>query len=222
MDGNGRWAQQRGLPRLEGHRAGTDNVNRLLEAMERHGIRYVTLFAFSTENWSRPREEVLGLMSILQDVVERETPSLHRKNVRLRYLGRTDRLTRQLREAIQRALKLTEDNTGLCLSVAFDYGGRDEIVQAAQRIVRDGVPPEQITEGLFQSYLYTRDLPDPDLIIRTGGEQRLSNFLPWQSVYSEYYCSPLFWPDFDEPELERVLEAYGQRKRRFGGLDSQG
>ncbi|MBI4197494.1 MAG: di-trans,poly-cis-decaprenylcistransferase [Chloroflexi bacterium] len=222
MDGNGRWAQQRGLPRLEGHRAGTDNVNNLLESMERYGIRYVTLFAFSTENWSRPREEVLGLMAILQDVVERETPTLHRKNVRLRYLGRTDRLTPQLREAIQRALNLTEGNTGLCLSVAFDYGGRDEIVQAARRIVQDGVLPEQITEGLFQSYLYTRDLPDPDLIIRTGGEQRLSNFLPWQSVYSEYYCSPLFWPDFDEPELERVLEAYGQRKRRFGGLDSQG
>ncbi|MBI2172470.1 MAG: di-trans,poly-cis-decaprenylcistransferase [Chloroflexi bacterium] len=222
MDGNGRWAQQRGLPRLEGHRAGTDNVNNLLESMERYGIRYVTLFAFSTENWSRPREEVLGLMAILQDVVERETPTLHRKNVRLRYLGRTDRLTPQLQEAIQRALNLTQGNTGLCLSVAFDYGGRDEIVQAARRIVQDGVLPEQITEGLFQSYLYTRDLPDPDLIIRTGGEQRLSNFLPWQSVYSEYYCSPLFWPDFDEPELERVLEAYGQRKRRFGGLDSQG
>ncbi|MBI4312491.1 MAG: di-trans,poly-cis-decaprenylcistransferase [Chloroflexi bacterium] len=220
MDGNGRWAQRRGLPRWEGHRAGTDNVNSILEAMEQLGVKYVTLFAFSTENWNRPREEVLGLMALLQDVVERETGRLHQRNVRVRYLGRTDRLTPQLRECIQRSLDMTKHNTGLNLSLAFDYGGRDEIVHAVRRIVQDGIPPEQITEDLFQQYLYTSDLPDPDLIIRTGGELRLSNFLPWQSVYSEYYCSPVFWPDFDRDELERVLEAYSQRKRRFGGLDA--
>jgi len=221
MDGNGRWAQQRGLPRLEGHRAGTDNVNRLLEAMEKYGVKYVTLFAFSTENWSRPKDEVMGLMAILQDVVERETAALHKKNVRLRYLGRTDRLSSDLRDTIQRALELTRNNTGLNLSVAFDYGGRDEIIQAVRRIVKDCVPPEQITEELLGRYLYTKDLPDPDLIVRTGGEQRLSGFLPWQSVYSEYYYSAVFWPDFDETELDQVLEAYSQRKRRFGGLDTR-
>ncbi len=220
MDGNGRWAQQRGLPRLEGHRAGTDNVNRLLEAMGRYGIKYVTLYAFSTENWSRPRDEVMGLMAILQDVVAREAANLHSQNVRLRYLGRTDRLTPALWQAIRSALELTQSNTGLNLSVAFDYGGRDEIVQAVRRIVREGIPPGEITEELFQRYLYTCELPDPDLVIRTGGEQRLSNFLTWQSAYSEYYCSNVFWPDFDEAELERVLEAFSQRKRRFGGLDS--
>ncbi|MBI4339867.1 MAG: di-trans,poly-cis-decaprenylcistransferase [Chloroflexi bacterium] len=218
MDGNGRWAQRQGLPRLEGHRAGTDNLNRILEAMEKHGVRYVTLFAFSTENWSRPWEEVMGLMAILKSVVEREALNLHRKNVRLRYLGRTDRLSPDLWASIQWALELTRANTGLNLSVAFDYGGRDEIVQAIHRIVKDNIPPEQITEELFGRYLYTKDLPDPDLIIRTGGEQRLSGFLPWQSVYSEYYSSLVFWPDFDEAELDRVLLAYSHRERRFGSL----
>ncbi|MBI4202129.1 MAG: di-trans,poly-cis-decaprenylcistransferase [Chloroflexi bacterium] len=221
MDGNGRWAQSRGLPRLEGHRAGTDNVNRLLKAVHRHGIQYLTLFAFSTENWSRPQEEVLGLMAILREVVERETPHLHKENVRLRYLGRTDRLTPELHTAIQDALDLTGCNTGLNLNVAFDYGGRDEIIRAIRRILQAGISADEVTEEVFRTYLYTDGLPDPDLIIRTGGEQRLSNFLTWQSVYSEYYCSNVFWPDFDEAELERVLEAYSQRKRRFGGLDNQ-
>ena len=218
MDGNGRWAQHRGLPRLEGHRAGTQNVYRLLEALDKHGVCYVTLFAFSTENWNRPDDEICGLMAILQEVIEKETQTLHERNVRLRYLGRTDRLSPQLKEAICKGLELTRQNTGLTLSVAFDYGGRDEIVQAVRQIVQEGIPPDQINGELLQKYLYTRDLPDPDLIVRTAGEQRLSNFLIWQSVYSEYYCSPVFWPDFDEEELSRVLRAFSQRKRRFGAL----
>ena len=177
MDGNGRWAQHHGLPRLEGHRAGTRNVHNILEALAKYGVRYVTLFAFSTENWNRPNEEIRGLMDILQEVVEKETRSLHEKNVCLNYLGRTDRLSPKLRDAICRALELTRNNTGLTLSVAFDYGGRDEIIQAVQQIMRDGISPEQINTELLQQYLYTRDLPDPDLIVRTAGEQRLSNFL---------------------------------------------
>ena len=218
MDGNGRWAEHRGLPRLEGHRAGTQNVYSLLDAIENHGVRYVTLFAFSTENWNRPSNEIRGLMNILQEVIEKETQTLHEKNVRLHYLGRMDRLSPQLRDAICKALELTRNNTGLTLSVAFDYGGRDEILQAVKQIVREGTPPEQINGELLRKYLYTRDLPDPDLIIRTAGEQRLSNFLTWQSVYSEYYSSPVLWPDFDEEELARALRAFSQRKRRFGAL----
>ena len=222
MDGNGRWAKHRGLPRLEGHRAGTLNVRRVLEALEQHGVRYVTLFAFSTENWSRPSDEVRALMAILQQTIDRETQTLLEKNVRFRYLGRTDRLTPQLRKVITQVLELTRNNTGTTLSLALDYGGRDEIIQAVQQIVRDGVVPEEINEGLLQRYLYTRDLPDPDLIIRTAGEQRLSNFLIWQSVYSEYFYSPVLWPDFDEEELAQALHAFSQRKRRFGALVPEG
>ncbi len=221
MDGNGRWAQQQGLPRLEGHRAGTKNVHRILEALDAYGVRYATLYAFSTENWSRPSAEVNGLMRILQEAVERETPSLHKQNVRVGYLGRLDRLSATLRNAINNALELTGGNTGLTLSVAFDYGGRDELIQAIQKIVRDGIPAEEINGELLQSYLYTPDLPDPDLIVRTAGEQRLSNFMTWQSVYSEYYCSPVFWPDFDEAELARVLHSFSKRNRNFGALATE-
>ena len=218
MDGNGRWAKQRGLPRIEGHRAGTRNVRKVLEGLEKYGIPYATLFAFSTENWNRPSGEVQALMSILEETIQEQTPTLMEKNVRFRYLGRSDRLTPQLRKAISRVLRLTENNTGLNLSVALDYGGRDEIVQAVRQIVREGIPPEKINAELFQRYLYTQGLPDPDLIIRTAGEQRLSNFLVWQSVYSEYYASPVCWPDFDEEEITKAVSAFSQRRRRFGAL----
>lgn len=222
MDGNGRWAEQRGLPRLEGHRLGTQNVHKVLKAFASHGVRYVTLFAFSTENWNRPNQEVQGLMAILQEVIENETATLHRNNIRLHHLGRLDRLTPQLCDSISRALELTKNNTGLTLSVAFDYGGRDEIIEALKQIVRDGILPERIDEQLLRSYLFTRDLPDPDLIVRTAGEQRLSNFLLWESAYSEYYTTAALWPDFDEEEIERALEAFHQRKRRFGTLAAGG
>ncbi|MBI4199657.1 MAG: di-trans,poly-cis-decaprenylcistransferase [Chloroflexi bacterium] len=218
MDGNGRWAGQRGLPRLEGHRAGTQNLHRVLEALGRHGVRHVTLYAFSTENWSRPPEEVRGLLSILQGVIESEVRALHAKNVRILHLGRLDRFPKRLQREIRRALELTRNNTGMTLGVAFDYGGRDEILEAVKAIVRDGLAPERIDETVFGRYLYTRELPDPDLIIRTAGEQRLSNFLIWQSAYSEFYCSPCPWPDFDEVEVERALRSFGERTRRFGAL----
>lgn len=218
MDGNGRWARRRGLPRIEGHREGTRNVRRILDALEKHGIPYATLFAFSTENWNRPSAEVQAIMTILEETIDKETPTLVEKNVCFRYLGRTDRLTPQLRNAITRVLELTKNNTGLTLSVALDYGGRDEILQAVRQIASDGVPPEQIDGELLQRYLYTHDVPDPDLIVRTAGEHRLSNFLVWQSVYSEYYSSQVCWPDFDEAELAKALRAFSQRKRRFGAL----
>lgn len=218
MDGNGRWARQRNLPRLEGHRAGTENVRRVVQAFAQRGVRYLTLYAFSTENWSRPKEEVQGLMELLEATIQREGKALHKEKVRIRHLGRLDRLPPSLQQAIQDVLALTQHNEGLTLSVALDYGGRDEIVSAVRRILQDGIPPERVDEVLFARYLYTADLPDPDLLIRTAAEQRLSNFLLWQSAYSEFYFTPTFWPDFDEQEVARALEAYAQRQRRFGGL----
>jgi len=218
MDGNGRWARLRNLPRLEGHRAGTENVRRVVEAFARYEVRYLTLYAFSTENWSRPKEEVQGLLEMLESIIHREGKALHKERVRIRHLGRLDRLPPSLQQAIQEVLTLTQDNEGLTLSVALDYGGRDEILHAVRRILQDGVPPEQVDEALFARYLYTADLPDPDLIIRTAAEQRLSNFLLWQCAYSEFYFTPVYWPDFDDREVVRALEAYAQRQRRFGGL----
>ncbi|MCS7207860.1 MAG: isoprenyl transferase [Dehalococcoidia bacterium] len=218
MDGNGRWATQRNLPRLEGHRAGTENVRRVVQAFADRGVRYLTLYAFSTENWSRPKEEVQGLLDLLEATIQREGKALHKEKVRIRHLGRLDRLPPSLQQAIREVLALTAHNDGFTLSVALDYGGRDEIVSAVRRIVQDGIPPEQVDEVLFARYLYTADLPDPDLIIRTAAEQRLSNFLLWQAAYSEFYFTPTLWPDFNEEEVARALEAYAHRQRRYGGL----
>lgn len=218
MDGNGRWAVQRGLPRLAGHRAGTENIRRIIEAFRRYGVKYLTLYAFSTENWVRPREEVRGLMGILGEVIKKETRNLHEKGVRIRHLGRLEGLSKRLQGAVLQALELTRDNTGMTLSVAFNYGGRAEIVDALRKIIREGIPAERVDEALLSNYLYTAGLPDPDLIIRTAGEMRLSNFLIWQSAYSEYYSTPTLWPDFDDKEVEKALLAYSQRQRRFGGL----
>ncbi|MDY6917756.1 MAG: polyprenyl diphosphate synthase [Chloroflexota bacterium] len=218
MDGNGRWAQARGLPRLAGHRAGTDNVRRAVECLAEYGVEYVTIFAFSTENWSRPASEVRGLLGIFGRVVDREVRDLHQRGVRLWLLGKVNRLSEELQRKVGEAIELTRDNQKITLSVAFDYGGRADIVDAVRRIVVDGVPPEDIDEELVGSYLHTAGLPDPDLIIRTGGEMRLSNFLLWQSAYSEYYATPVFWPDFGPEEIERALIAYSERQRRFGGL----
>ncbi|MBI2909451.1 MAG: di-trans,poly-cis-decaprenylcistransferase [Chloroflexi bacterium] len=218
MDGNGRWAKQRGLPRLAGHRAGTENVRRIIETFDRYGVKYLTLYAFSTENWGRPREEVMGLMGILERVIGKETRDLHRKGVRIRHLGRLDGLSRTLQESVRKAVELTRDNTRMTLSVAFNYGGRAEIVDGVRRIVAEGIPPEKVDEALVSDHLYTAGLPDPDLIIRTAGEMRLSNFLIWQAAYSEYYSTPTLWPDFNDKEVETALLAYSQRQRRFGGL----
>ena len=220
MDGNGRWATERGLPRLEGHRAGVDNIHAVLEALGSHGIEYVTIYAFSTENWNRPHEEVDGLMTILQEAIHEETAALHEKGVRILHMGRKDRLSPELQESVAYAQDLTRENRTITLSVAFDYGGRAEILEAVRSILREGVPPEELTEELFTSYLYTAGLPDPDLIIRTGGEVRVSNFLLWQSAYSEYYSTPTHWPDLGDADIAAAIEAYGMRQRRFGALQS--
>lgn len=217
MDGNGRWAENRGLPRLEGHRAGTENIRRIIETFDHYQVKFLTLYAFSTENWERPESEVNGLMQILGEVIERETKALHEKGVKLFHLGRLDRVSPGLQQQIQHSVELTRNNTGMTLSVSFDYGGRAEIVEAVRKILREGLSPEMIDESMFENYLYSRGLPDPDLIIRTCGEMRLSNFLLWQSAYSEFFYTPTPWPEFDEEEVRKALLAYSKRKRVFGG-----
>ena len=220
MDGNGRWAEARGLPRAAGHRAGTENIRHVVRYLGEHGVEYVTLFAFSTENWDRPASEVEALLRIVARAIDRETRNFHRHGVRLHLLGRIDRLSEALQRKVEHAIELTKDNSRLTLSVAFDYGGRAEIVEAVRRIIQDGVPPQDIDESLLSSYLYTAGLPDPDLIIRTAGEMRLSNFLLWQSAYSEYYATTTYWPDFGTEEIDKALAAYAQRQRRFGRLEA--
>jgi undecaprenyl diphosphate synthase len=220
MDGNGRWALSRGLPRLAGHRAGTENLRRVIEACIEFGIRYLTIYAFSTENWGRPREEVEGLMKIFEDVIDHELQELHDQGVRLRHLGRLDRLEPVFREKVIHALEFTHDNSRLILNIAFNYGGRDEIVNAIQCMIRDGVEPEAVNSELVNRYLFTAGVPDPDLIIRTSGELRGSNFLIWQGAYSEWYFPPVYWPDFDKEQLGLALEEYRRRERRYGRVSS--
>lgn len=216
MDGNVRWAQGRRLSRLKGHRAGTENIRRVVEAFGQSGVKYLTLYAFSTENWQRPRSEVKELLQILARVIGRETEEMHQRGIRLRHLGRLDRLPARLQEEVARSIELTRNNHRMTLSVAFDYGGRAEIVEAARRMLREKADPDAVDEDAFSRHLYTADLPDPDLIIRTAGEMRLSNFLLWQSAYSEYYFTPVYWPDFDAEEVRKALQAYSQRARNFG------
>ena len=221
MDGNGRWAISRGLPRLAGHKAGTENLRRVIRSTVEFGVKYLTIYAFSTENWGRPLEEVRGLMSILEDVLQRELNELHKEGVQLRHIGRLERLPGRLQEQVLDAIELTKNNDRLVLNVAFNYGGRDEIVHAIQKIIKDGIPPEDVTDELVSKYLYTAGVPDPDLIIRTSGELRVSNFLIWQAAYSEWYVTPTYWPDFDKEEYRRALEAFAQRDRRFGKVSSK-
>lgn len=216
MDGNGRWAQRRGLPRQAGHRAGTENIRRIIECFAEHEIEHLTLFAFSTENWGRPKPEVNALLRLVGRVINREIKALHENGVRLRHLGQLDPLSPKLQKQVRDAIELTKNNTRMTVNVAFNYGGRAEIVNAIRRIVADGVPADRIDEELLSSYLYTAGLPEPDLIIRTAGEMRLSNFLLWQAAYAEYYATPTLWPDFDGEEIERALLAYSERRRRFG------
>ena len=217
MDGNGRWAAKRYMPRLAGHRAGTNNISKVVEALAIRGIKYLTIYAFSTENWNRSDSEVTGLMSILEDVIETQTNILHDKGVKIKHIGRIDRISESLSRSIKKAEDITRNNEALILNVAFDYGGRSEIVDAIRKLISDGINYEQIDEEQVSKYLYTNGIPDPDLIIRTAGELRLSNFLLWQSAYSEYYCTQTLWPDFDEDDIDEALEAYSRRQRRFGG-----
>jgi undecaprenyl diphosphate synthase len=216
MDGNGRWAQHRGLPRLAGHREGATNIRRVLEACVDHGVQVLTVYAFSTENWGRPRDEVEGLLEILDESIARETPSLFENGVRVCHVGRTEDMPPDLVGGIRRAVDLTKHNQRITLNVAFNYGGRAEIIDALRKIVQAGIPEDQIDEETFGRFLYTAGQPDPDLIIRTAGEMRLSNFLIWQAAYAEYYATPTFWPDFGKEQLTEALVAYNQRQRRFG------
>ncbi|HBG74926.1 MAG: di-trans,poly-cis-decaprenylcistransferase [Chloroflexi bacterium GWB2_49_20] len=218
MDGNGRWAQSRGLPRLAGHRAGTENLRRIITASVEFGIKYLTIYAFSTENWGRPKDEVQGLMHILEDVIDKELKELHKEGVQLRHIGRLERLGPKLHKKVLNAIELTKENDRLVLNVAFNYGGRDEIVCAIQKMIQAGVKPEEVDIALVDNYLFTSGTPDPDLIIRTSGELRVSNFLIWQSAYSEWYVTPTYWPDFNKEHYRRALDAYAQRDRRFGSL----
>jgi undecaprenyl diphosphate synthase len=216
MDGNGRWARARGLPRLAGHRAGTESLRCVLRAAVEFGIQILTIYAFSTENWNRPEDEVGGLLSIMGRVIDRELTELHKEGVQIRHIGRLERTPPKLQQKIRDAIKLTKDNRQLILNVAFDYGGRAELVDAIRRIIAAGVPAEQVDEALVSNYVYTAGLPDPDLIIRTSGEMRVSNFLLWQGAYAEFYVTPALWPDFDKDELYKALQDYSQRERRFG------
>jgi len=221
MDGNGRWARARGLPRLAGHRAGTENLRRIIEACVEFGVKYLTIYAFSTENWGRPMDEVEGLMKIFDDVFDRELNELHKQGAQLRHVGRLEGVRSSMIEKIKRGVEKTKNNERLILNVAFNYGGRDEIVKVIQSIVESGVKPEEITPELIEQNLFTHGSPDPDLVIRTSGEMRTSNFLLWQTAYSEWYFPEVFWPDFGREQLLEAIQEYSQRERRFGLVPSK-
>ena len=221
MDGNGRWAAQRGLPRLAGHDAGTENIRRITFRAGELGIRYLTLWAFSTENWRRPADEVRGIMQILAQAIESETEELHKQGAQLRHIGDLSALDPALQDSIRAAMELTRDNTKLVLTLAFNYGGRQEMIRAIQEIVAEGIPPEAITEDCVDRYLYTAGLPDADLVIRTSGEYRTSNFLIWQAAFAELLFTPVLWPDFGPDDLTEAVAEYGRRERRFGDVQAQ-
>lgn len=225
MDGNGRWAKQRGLPRTAGHKIGAEAVKRVVKACPNCGVKYLTLFGFSSENWKRPVTEVKELMRLLRLYLRSETADLHKNNVRLRVIGDRLALDKDIVDLIETAEDLTHNNTGLVLSIALNYGGRHDIVQAAMRMAlemkRQNMPiDEQNAADLFPSFLMTNDIPDPDLIIRTSGEQRISNFLLWQSAYSELVFTDTLWPDFKQEDLEQAIQEYAGRDRRFGAMKS--
>jgi len=221
MDGNGRWATQRRLPRSLGHRAGVEALRRVVRLCDRYHVPMLTVYAFSTENWGRPQDEVNALLNLFWETIRSDLEQLHQNGVRLRHIGRLDGLSTDVQEAIAHMMELTRDNTALDLNVCFNYGGRAEIVDAVRAIVAAGIPADQISEETISQHLYTRELPDPDLIIRTGGEMRLSNYLVWQAAYAEYYSTPTLWPDYDHDDFVASLDAYAARKRRFGKTDEQ-
>lgn len=218
MDGNGRWATRQGLPRIAGHEAGTENIRRITNKAGEIGIRYLTLWAFSTENWRRPRDEVEGILRILAEAISNETEELNRRGAQLRHIGSLEGLEPDLRDAINNSIELTRNNDRIVLTLAFNYGGRAELIHAIRRIIEDGIPAESVDEQLIGRYLYTHNMPDPDLIIRTSGEYRTSNFLLWQAAYAEYYFTPVLWPDFGPEDLEQAVNEFQQRDRRFGGI----
>jgi undecaprenyl diphosphate synthase len=225
MDGNGRWAERRGLDRIEGHRAGIESVRAVVRAAHELGVRQLTLYAFSTENWSRPRLEVDALMALLEHYLEAELAEVHRNGIRVRAIGRLERLPDSVRARLDRAIAHTRCNREMDLVFALSYGGRTEIVDAARRLAREveqgKLDPEQIDEKVFAAYLYAPDLPDPDLLIRTGGESRLSNFLLWQIAYAEVHVTDVMWPDFRKSDLVQAILAFQARERRYGMTSAQ-
>lgn len=224
MDGNGRWAESKGLSRLEGHRAGAEAVRKITTAVAEMGIEYLTLYAFSVENWSRPKREIQGLMLYLKEYLKSELPVMQKNNIRLRSIGRIGEFSAGVRKVLNRTIEATSNNTGLTLVLALNYGGRTEIVDGVRRIAKevlDGkVIPEMIDEVFFSRYLYAADIPDPDLLIRTSGEMRVSNFLLWEISYTELWVTPIYWPDFNREVLLSALNDFRKRERRFGGLIS--
>ncbi len=218
MDGNGRWATTRGLPRLEGHRAGLEKASDAVLSFAEMGVSFITLFSFSTENWKRPKDEIAGILKLLAEAMERTAKELDRRNIVIRHLGRLDRLAPPLRKGVEHIVERTKGNTGAVASFAFDYGGRAEIVEATRKFIKSGVKPDALDEAIFEKHLHTSGLPDVDLLIRTGGEKRLSNFLLWQSAYAELYFTDTLWPDFGRSEIDLAMAEYARRQRRFGGL----
>lgn len=222
MDGNGRWAEKRGLPRKAGHREGANTLKRIVTECDAIGVRYLTAYAFSTENWNRPKDEVDALMSLLLEFLKNADKELAGKNIRILVIGDTERLSDEIRREITRVVSNTSANTGLSLVIALNYGGRCEIASAAARIARDvkdgRISPQDVDEKLFSEYLYTKGIPDPDLVIRPSGENRLSNFLLWQSSYSEFWYSNILWPDFSRNDLHEAISEFQRRNRRYGGL----
>ena len=225
MDGNGRWARRRMMPRVEGHRQGAKSVRRAVEFCRRNGVRALTLYAFSTENWKRPATEVSGLMKLLSQFIDSELAEIHANDIRLRTIGEVDRLPPHLVAKIDAAKEKTAGNRSMTLNIALSYGGRQDIIRAAlqiARLIKSGeLREEDVTEDLFGSFLHTAGLPDPDLLIRTGGEMRISNFLLWQSAYTEFYFTPVLWPDFDDKIFMEAIEAFRSRQRRFGMISEQ-
>jgi undecaprenyl diphosphate synthase len=217
-DGNGRWAEKRGLPRLSGHREGVLNMLRIIQYISDYPIKYITFYGFSTENWNRPEAEVKGLFKLVEHFVDEQLHKIHEKNIRILHIGRLEGLPDSLQNKIQQAVSLTANNTGLTLGIAWNYGGRAEIVDAVTKLMADPNRPQQLDEKSFARYLYTGDMPDVDLLIRTANEMRLSNFLLWQTAYSEYHFTDVLWPDFGKKDIDAALLDYSKRNRRFGGL----
>jgi undecaprenyl diphosphate synthase len=218
MDGNGRWAKKRWLPRSAGHRAGVEVLTPILEAAGRAGVRSLTLYAFSTENWTRPDEEVSGLMSLFIEKAKTKVPELHKRGARLRFVGRTEGLSERIRAAAREAEEMTAENEDLDVYVALNYGGRSELVDAARRMISADLSPDEVDEETFASYLYAPEAPEVDLVIRTSGELRISNFLLWQIAYAEFYITETLWPDFSAEEFLKAIESYASRSRRRGGV----
>jgi di-trans,poly-cis-decaprenylcistransferase len=216
MDGNRRWAKEKHLPSAMGHQKGVDSLRSTMRLFDRFGIKYLTVYAFSTENWNRKKEEVEFLMGLLAKTLLNELDDMHKENVRIRFLGDLTKLSKNLVDIVKNAENKTKDNTGVNLNIAFNYGSRDEITNALKAIVQEGLKSEDITEDTISNHLYTKDIPDPDLLIRTGGEKRISNYLLWQLAYSEIYVTDAYWPEFDENELSKAIVEFEHRNRRFG------